>query len=165
MSNSSAAQFIRPPNTLLKKVGGKMGKANPQAIARAEAAIAGMSEQFEDWLGDEFKKLQTAHGAVKANSMADEYGEAFFKASHDLKGLGTTYGYPLVSEMADSLCKMTMDKDLRLLVPLKILSAHVDAIRAVIHGKIKVADHPVGVALSKELRNRTEEFLAKHGRL
>ena len=41
--------------------------------------------------------------------------------AHDLKGLGATYQYPLVTRLAGSLCKMIDDPQTRLNAPMNII--------------------------------------------
>ncbi len=153
--------LITPPNTLRKKVGGKLGPVNMAAIAKAEAALSSLSENFDEWISDEVGKLEETRKAVLAEGLAGNAGQKLFNAAHDLKGLGTTYGYPLVSGMADSLCNITLEDDVRAKASIDLVSAHVDSIRAVVRGKIKTANNPVGQTLLKELSDRAAEFLAK----
>jgi len=159
--NHPEGELIAPPDTLRKKVGGKLGPASADAIAKAEAAISNLSENFDEWIGDEVTKLENARKAVLEKGLDGDAGEHLFNAAHDLKGLGTTYGYPFVSGMADSLCKITLEKEVRAKASIELVSAHVDSIRAVVRAHIKTANNPTGKALLKELSDRAQEFLAK----
>ncbi|PHS21966.1 MAG: Hpt domain-containing protein [Robiginitomaculum sp.] len=153
--------LITPPDTLRKKVGGKLGPVNAAAIARAEAAMESLSENFDAWICDEVDKLETARKAVLVDGLSSDAGQDLFNAAHDLKGLGLTYGYPFVSSMADSLCKIILEEDVRAKAPIELVSAHVDSIRAVVRGHIKTTNNPVGQALLKELSDRSATFVAK----
>ena len=155
MSNS--AQVIRPPNTLRLKVGG--GGIDPSAIAKAEAALAAMSSQFGQWLQDEIDKMEKAQSDIRTQGYNAQTAEALYFRAHDLKGLGATYQYPLVTRLAGSLCKMLDDPAKRLTAPPVILDAHVDAIRAVVRDKIQTDDHPVGRMLAETLEARVAEHL------
>ena len=157
MSNS--AQVIRPPNTLRMKVGGGFGGIDAQAIERAEAALAAMSAQFGQWLQDEITKLEKAQSDLQTQGYTAATTEALYFRAHDLKGLGATYQYPLVTRLAGSLCKMLDDPAKRLDAPLVVLDAHIDAIRAVVRDKIQTDDHPVGKALAETLEARVSEHL------
>ncbi|MDQ7017861.1 MAG: Hpt domain-containing protein [Robiginitomaculum sp.] len=159
--NKAEGELIAPPDTLRKKVGGKLGPANMEAIAKAEAALSNLSENFDTWICDEVDKLEVARKAVLEEGLDGDAGQDLFNAAHDLKGLGTTYGYPFVSGMADSLCKITLEKEVRAKASIELVSAHVDSIRAVVRSHIKTTNNPVGQALLKELSDRATEFLAK----
>ena len=152
MSNS--AQVIRPPNTLRLKVGGGFGGIDANAIAKAEAALLAMSSQFGQWLQDEITKLDAAQAGIRAKGLNTETAEELYFRAHDLKGLGATYQYPLVTRMAGSLCKLLDDPAHRAEAPLLLLDAHIDAIKAVVRDEIKTDEHPTGRILAETLEAR-----------
>ncbi|PZU58305.1 MAG: Hpt domain-containing protein [Brevundimonas sp.] len=154
MSNS--AQVIRPPNTLRMKVGGGFG-INADAIAKAEEALKAMSAQFSQWLNDEVAKLDQAQADIRDKGYTPQTAEALYFRAHDLKGLGTTYEYPLVTRIAGSLCRLLDDADTRMNAPVVVLDAHIDAIRAVVRDQIKTDDHPTGRVLAETLEAKVAE--------
>lgn len=156
---SNPPQIIRPPNALRAKVGG-FGGIDANAIAKAEAALKAMSAQFGQWLNDEIVKLDQAQTDIRAKGYTPETAEALYFRAHDLKGLGATYQYPLVTRIAGSLCRLMDDTDKRMQAPLAILDAHVDAIRAVVRDEIQTDEHPVGRDLAETLEARVAEHLA-----
>ncbi|WP_374515972.1 Hpt domain-containing protein [Brevundimonas sp.] len=157
MSNS--AQVIRPPNTLRLKVGGGFGGIDASAIAKAEEALKAMSAQFGQWLQDEIVKLDKAQADIRSQGYNAQTAEALYFRAHDLKGLGTTYQYPLVTRLAGSLCKMMDEPGKRMAAPLVLIDAHVDAIKAVVRDEIQTDDHPTGKALAETLEARVAEHL------
>jgi hypothetical protein len=82
--------------------------------------------------------------------------ENLYLRAHDLKGLGTTYGYQLITRIAGSLCRMIDDKEKRATTPLELVDAHIDAIRAAVRDDIKTDEHPVGRVLVEELERRVK---------
>lgn len=156
MSNS--AQVIRPPNTLRLKVGGAFGGIDANAIAKAEEALKAMSAQFGQWLQDEIVKLDKAQSDIREQGYDTRTAEALYYRAHDLKGLGTTYQYPLVTRLAGSLCKMLDDPTKRMAAPLVLIDAHIDAIKAVVRDQIQTDDHPTGKVLAETL----EAKVARH---
>jgi len=152
-------QVIRPPNPLRAKVGGGFGGIDASAIARAEEALKAMSAQFGQWLNDEVAKLDKAQADIRSQGYSPETAEALYFRAHDLKGLGTTYEYPLVTRIAASLCRMLDDADKRMQAPLAVVDAHIDAIKAVVRDKIQTDDHPVGRDLAETLEARAAEHL------
>ena len=157
MSNS--AQVIRPPNTLRLKVGGGFGGIDASAIAKAEEALKAMSAQFGQWLQDEIVKLDKAQTDIRNNGYNEQTAEALYFRAHDLKGLGTTYQYPLVTRLAGSLCKMMDEPAKRMAAPTVLIDAHIDAIKAVVRDQIQTDDHPTGKALAETLEARVAEHL------
>lgn len=156
---SNPAQVIRPPNTLRLKVGGGFGGIDASAIAKAEEALKAMSSQFGQWLQDEVVKLDKAQTDIRTMGYTPATAEALYFRAHDLKGLGTTYQYPLVTRLAGSLCKLLDDPTKRMSAPLVLLDAHIDAIKAVVRDEIQTDDHPVGKVLSETLEARVAEHL------
>jgi chemotaxis protein histidine kinase CheA len=163
MAMPEKAQIIQVPNTLRAKVGGRMAAVDAQAIAKAEAALADLSSHFQDWLMDEIKKLEDVQALIKAEGLNIVNADQLFYRAHDLKGLGTTYGFPLITRVAGSLCKMLDEDEKRMVAPWKLVEAHLDAIRAIVRGQIKAVDHPTGLMLSETLESRVKEHLEKVG--
>ncbi len=157
MSNSS--NVFRPPNALRAKVGGGFGGIDANAIAKAEEALKAMSSQFGQWLQDELAKLDQAQSDIRAKGYTAETAEALYFRAHDLKGLGATYQYPLVTRIAGSLCRILDDADKRLQAPLPLVDAHIDAIKAVVRDEIQTDEHPVGRDLAETLEARVAEHL------
>ena len=85
--------------------------------------------------------------------------ESLYLRAHDLKGLGTTYGFPLITRIAASLCALTEDAEKRTRAPMVLVDAHIDAIRAAVRDDIRDAAHPVGKLLAEELERRVKAHL------
>ena len=155
---SNPPQVIRPPHPLRAKVGG-FGGIDADAIAKAEAALKAMSAQFGQWLQDEIVKLDKAQADIREQGYNAATAEALYFRAHDLKGLGTTYQYPLVTRLAGSLCKMMDDPAKRMAAPTVLIDAHIDAIKAVVRDQIQTDDHPTGKILSETLEARVAQHL------
>jgi hypothetical protein len=159
VGDSNQAQVIPPSNNLKLKVGGGRFSLDADSIARAEAALKSLSSQFAQWMQDELTKLDGARAEVRAKGLTPETSEALYMRAHDLKGLGATYEYPLVTRIAASLCRLIDDPKTRTAAPMSLVDAHIDAIKAVVRDDIKSDDHPVGRALAVELETKTQAHL------
>lgn len=133
-------------------------RIDPDAVARAEAALAAMSVNFEEWLKVEITKLDNAMSLVHSQGRSDMSMEALYHRAHDLKGLGTTYGYPIISQIAGTLCRLIDSADKRRLSPLPLVEVHVEAIKAAARNQIRSDDDPVGRALVTELESKVADF-------
>ena len=161
MSQQNPGQMIQPTNALRLKVGGgRLGAIDPAAIAKAEAALKSLASNFTQWLADEITKLEAARQQVKAGGATPENMENLYLRAHDLKGLGTTYGYQLITRIAGSLCRMIDEKEKRANTSLELVDAHIDAIKAAVRDDIKSDDHPVGSVLVEELERRVKAVVA-----
>ncbi len=85
--------------------------------------------------------------------------ESLYLRAHDLKGLGATYEFPLVTRIAASLCRLIDDPKTRAAAPMGLVDAHIDAIKAVVRDDIKSDDHPMGRAIAVELETKTQAHL------
>src|ERR1700760_568172 len=144
-------QMIPASNSLKLKAGSRFGGIDPAALANAEAGLKGLSSNFDQWMKDELTKLDAARDRIKAEGYNAETGENLYFRAHDLKGLGATYGFPIVTSIAGLLCRLIDDPATRLRAPLFLLDAHINAIKAAVRGDIRENDHPVAQALLAEL--------------
>ncbi len=158
MTENNQGQVIQVPNTLRLKVGGRLGAIDPAAIAKAEAALKSLSGNFAEWLQDEVTKLEASRQRVRTEGLTPEASENLYLRAHDLKGLGATYEYPLVTRIAGSLCKLIDDPDKRAEAPLKLIDAHIDAIKAAVKGGIQTDNHPIGRTLVQELETQVKAY-------
>ncbi len=157
---SSSVKVIQPPNLLRAKVGTRFEGIDAGAIAKAEEALKNMESQFGKWLEDEVGKLDAAGGAIRAAGFTAETADGLYARAHDLKGLGTTYQFPLVTRLAGSLCRLLDDPRGRLATPVVLIDAHIDAIRAVVREGIQTDQHPTGRVLSETLEQKVAAFRA-----
>lgn len=159
MSEPKPGQMIQAPNALRLKVGGgRLGAIDPAAIAKAEAALKSLSGNFTQWLNDEITKLEASRQVVRTDGPSADNMESLYLRAHDLKGLGATYGFPLITRIAGLLCRLIDDKAKRLQAPMSLVDAHIDAIKAAARDDIKTEDHPIGKILVQELEGRIKEF-------
>ncbi len=124
------------------------------SLARAEAALKALAGQFARWLRDEIDKLEAARARVATEGLSGDAGEALYITAHDLKGLGGTYEFPIVSRIAASLCALLEDADKRPARPLDLIDAHIEAIKAMVRDDIREDLHPLGGATVIALENR-----------
>lgn len=137
----------------------KLGALDADAVARAEAALKSLSSNFEGWMRDELAKLETARDQLRAEGLNAQTAETLYFRAHDLKGLGTTYGYPLVTRIAGSLCRVLHDADKRLSAPVYLIEAHVEAIIAAVRKDIRTDGDATGRALAEELEAQVSRLI------
>ena len=160
MSNDSPMQVINQPNSLKLKLGGRFGGIDLAAIAKAEAALASLSGNFAQWMQEELQNLEVARQAIRVEGLTAQTAEGLYFRAHDLKGLGATYEFPLITRIAASLCRLIDDPATRQEAPMFLVDGHIDAIRAAVRDEIRTDTHPVGKVLIVELERRVDEFIA-----
>ena len=81
---------------------------DPEAVARAESIVASMSEEYLKWLRGDLdeldKTLSEARGSVRAV-------DQLRRKVHDIRGQGGSFGFPLISQVADALHKVIVSQD------------------------------------------------------
>ncbi len=129
----------------------RLGRIDPAAIARAEAALRGLAAEFGQWLHAEVEKLQAARAAVHTHGLTLDTANQLYGCAHDLKGLGTTYEFPIITRISGMLCKVLGDGERRLGTPMELLDAHVDAIVACLRDNTRDPATAVGLARIQQL--------------
>jgi hypothetical protein len=147
-------EIINPPNMLKVKVGGKLPPADAAMIERATRAVDNLKCEFADWLGEEITKLEACLVEVRKEGLDSPVGEMLFTTAHDLRGLGSTYEFPIITRMAGSLSKLLDSEEKRADAPLSLIEAHVGAIRAAVVQNVRTEQDPVGRALAEELEKQ-----------
>jgi HPt (histidine-containing phosphotransfer) domain-containing protein len=153
-------EVITPPHELRKLVGpGSPG--DPDPVQRAEAALVELSSEFTGWMQLECERLDACRQDVKRDGFNEKTHGALFRAAHDIKGEAVTFGYPETVGAAESLCRLLEHVPNMTEIPLSLVEQHVDAIRAIIreHARPDVAE--VSIALTKRLREVTDEYLRR----
>ena len=77
-----------------------------EAIERAEAALKALSVNFKEWMTQEVERLETARANARMAGFSNESLEKLYLRAHDVKGLGSTYEYPLITAVAAQLCRL-----------------------------------------------------------
>lgn len=124
-----------------------------KALVRADQTLKALSGSFDQWLEADVARLQAARISAEQHGWTDDGLHGVFCAAHNLKGMGATYGSPLATQLAASLCRLVetdAGKTASRANP-SLVSAHVDAIRAALRDNIGSANHPIGRALLEAL--------------
>ena len=119
--------------------------SNPQLdpqdlIAKAEAALAALSDQFGPWLQGELTKLAAARAALDLDPSDGQALEALHHRAHDLKGLGTTCQFASITRLAASLCRLVISHPVGQPPRLDLIDAHIQAIKTVLSENLGKAD-------------------------
>jgi hypothetical protein len=131
-----------------------MAGIDPDMVARAEAALKALSSQFAVWLQDEIAKLEAARASVMVEGLDGTAGEVLYTRAHDLKGLGATYEFPIVTRVMASLCRLIESPERRALAPLALVEAHVNAVKTMVRDGVKDDTDPVGQAMVRSLEEQ-----------
>jgi HPt (histidine-containing phosphotransfer) domain-containing protein len=157
-------RYYRLRNQLKEKAAG-LGAAggaaqiSAQALAAAEAEFARMSEDYPDWVQGHLQRLYEQHKAcVERPELRHQHFKQLNEIAHDMKGQGGTFGFPLISQFADSLYGFTRPREEYANAEVDLVKAHIDAMNAVVKGRIKGPGGAIGQQLSETLAKAIERY-------
>jgi chemotaxis protein histidine kinase CheA len=136
-------------------------KSMSSALARAEAAVADLAKTYPSWALAEVAKARAALQAASDDPVGRaQHVEALFRIGHDLKGQGTSFGFPLITKIGTSLCALTRDRDRSYEAKhIELARSHLDAIELVLTKNIRGEGGKTGAELAAKLEQRVKEAL------
>jgi chemotaxis protein histidine kinase CheA len=150
---------IAQPNPLRDMVRRVPDDTIDDPVARAEAALASLSTEFEAWMAAECERLATAHTAFARDGASRATIDDLFRAAHDIKGGASTFGYPIAAVTAESLCRIIEHAPDLAQVPSGLIQHHVEAIQAIVREDTALDKATTAKELCAQLRKLADEFL------
>nr|WP_281500837.1 Hpt domain-containing protein [Kordiimonas marina] len=128
----------------------------------AEEALHKMAEDYPDWVSGLIVKLQEQHGrCVDTPEKRRDCFEEINRIAHDMKGQGGTFGYPLITTVSDSLYGFTQSREEISDNQVELVKAHLDAMRAVIRGRVSGSGGDIGQKLIEGLNQAILKYSKK----
>ena len=152
-------QIITQPNPLRKLLRRVDEKDADDPIARAEAALAGLSGEFKDWMSAECDRLAAAHATILKEGFTNATRDELFRAAHDVRGDAATFGFPTAAAAAESLCRIIEHAPDLGMVPAELIAHHINAIQAIVREQANISKLGVASELSSKLRGVADEYL------
>ena len=148
--------ILPPSQDLKRRIGGALKPLTDLQIEQVQATLESFATGMGDWLRSDLKRLDAARAAFLDDRQSRDRIRNLHRASHDLKGLGHTYGYPIVSVIADTLCKSIDALAEKGDIPGDLINAHVDALLAVVNLNIRKTGSSPAAELLSGLARLTE---------
>jgi chemotaxis protein histidine kinase CheA len=158
VTESADHEVIVVPNRLKKAVR-HAGADDRDPIADAEEALLELSVQFGSWMEDECTQLDNARQLVNAEGFTEAARQTLFRAAHDIKGHGATFGFPMAADVADSLCRLIEHCSDLSHVPLAFIDQCVDSVRAIIREHDRIDAGRTAAELANGLRSIANELI------
>ncbi len=145
-------------NRLREKISG-LGQAGPLTIdpdilSAAEQQLDRMEGDYADWVKSSLQQLATAFRQAQAEELPRKRGPMVVqinRLAHDLRGQGSTFGYPLITVFGKSLYESTLNPDDPSDQMISFIGSHIDGINAVIRDRIKGTGGEIGGELIHSL--------------
>jgi hypothetical protein len=123
-------------------------------LARAQAAVADLAKSY---VPNTLADLDGCAALLKtAREMPDQRTAAvkdLYNIAHNVKGQGSSFGFPLVTRIAHSLCTLVRQERDFSDADLGTIQAHLDALRLILTKDIKGEGGEVGAKLAARLEN------------
>ena len=139
--------------------GGSSNSAYQKAIKAAEEAIEQLSDEFDNWLTVEVDRLDQSVATLKTKGWNDEDKDVLFTISHDIKGQATTLGYPVITEICDTLCHLLEKAPNYNHISLKVIEIFASSIRSIIQQCQRGSENEKANAISQGLRQMAMKIL------
>lgn len=143
-------QVVHPPNKLKDLVGGAAAM-DDDLLAKAEAAAQAVvdSVDLSETCKGHLDALSKSVEAIAGGEDADGHEKTIYGTMHDLRGLGSSFGYPLVTRIATSMNHYldSAAPGRRGKTDLDVIRAHVDAIKGVMANKLKGETGQIGLQI------------------
>ncbi len=160
-------RYYRLRNKLKEKATGGAGDGSGkcsislEALEAAEKLFAEAQDEYPNWVQENLDKLFKALAVCEQQPDKRPVAfEALNAIAHDMKGQGGTFGYPLVSLFGCGLHDITKEQDEIKDAHVQIARAHVDAMRAVVNGRVAGDGGEIG----RELMSSLEAAIRKYSR-
>lgn len=144
------AKSIDPPNPVADKaIKGGPNAVNADMLERAEQVIADVAGDYLEWVQGDLQKLRAAlDSLVQSDDRQAVALERLFDVSHEMKGQGGSFGYDLMTVIADHMCRLIERLDGKAGPnEIEVLQLYVDALHVVIAKGLTADGGPEGKRL------------------
>lgn len=160
MAPEAEREIIDPPTSLTNHIRRTPGgdALDMSVVTKAETALQEISTDFPEWMAKEIEALRAMRDEFRVKGLNDESAREFFLHLHNVRGQAATLGFPLVGQIAGSLCEVVQNvpaKD----IPKEVVENHVDAIFAIVNEKATGAGNEIARKLVARLCSVTKEYL------
>ena len=129
---------------------------NPEDLERlAMEAMADLSAKFPAWVSGDVQKIKQL--LAEASGIFGDERTEFIHANiypkvHDLKGQGTTFGYPLITDIGSHMCQLLTSKDSFTSDDLLVLKNDTKMMETVLWKKLKGDGGAKGAEILEKLK-------------
>lgn len=138
------------------------GGETARMLARAEAAVADLARSYASWAGADIDKCAEILAATRAAPSSERVPMAreIHGVAHNIKGQGSSFGYPLMTRLGQSLCQLTRRKPTFSEADLDLVGAHIEAMRLVLAKEIRGDGGELGDRLGARLEEKVRAALS-----
>ncbi|WP_370153609.1 hypothetical protein [Ferrovibrio sp.] len=161
------ADFLPPPQDLQRRAvnftKGYRLKLEPAELRRLEEVVEKATDAFTAEVAERLRQLRQTIADVAGGNDEPQAMRIIRALSLDIKGMGGTFRYPLLSAYAKSLNDFAVQVDRPSAVQTDILAAHIDAMYVVMAERITGVGGRRERDLLEALQTAVEKHMPRHG--
>jgi hypothetical protein len=160
VTENRKVEIIMPPNLIKAKASMPGGLTEKEAIKRGDAKVQELAANYIGWAKadvEELERLIKELPLVKETEARRQAVRKLYKKSHDLKGQGATFDYPIVTMIGGSLCSYLEGLGEDTNVSTEVVFMHVEAAKIILMREIK----GLGGAPEQELLDGLRKVVTK----
>ena len=136
---------------------------DPLIIDAAEARIQRLVGDYADWVKRYLASMVSSHASLEIGGWPEDGNAKHIaninRIAHELRGQSGTFDYQLITAFGKSLYQATMDTEIKVTENrLKLIAAHIDAIRTVFRNRVTGDGGQVGKTLLREIENASQKY-------
>ena len=147
-------EVIKPPDTISKRV--KLGGPNAVKLegltANEEQFVESIASNYLEFFRKDLQILSGAFVSLASAPQSNEAKETIYTASHDIKGQAGSFGFDLITGIADQLCRFIESLETIEKKHLEVIGFHVEAMKIAESKEMKGNGGPAGQKLLEGLR-------------
>ncbi len=131
-------------------------------VERAKASVRELAEQFPSFVAADINKARVALDTAlpKPLDCAAEMAD-YFDAMHNIKGLGGSFNYQLVTDVADSNCRLLKEGGDSGEDVLKLCQAHLNTLTSIVDRRIQGSGGDTGAQIVATLTANVDKVIAE----
>jgi hypothetical protein len=124
------------------------------APASDTGSMTALQVDYERWTLETLARMSEALGLARTGSEVRAVAlRQIFEGAHDIKGQGASFGYPLLSRIGQSLCRVGHGASYESFSAdaLKVVGAHLEAMKIILEKEIRGDGGALGARLADKL--------------
>ena len=136
-----------------------MSRLDSETLARARIALRELLSAFDSAIEADISALTLARDRLRSPSPTQEALRELMTHTELVEAHGNRYAAPLVAAIAGSLSMLLNHVPEPIALPLSLVDAHVDALKALAGAFGNRADDPTGIELTHLLREQVQSSI------
>jgi chemotaxis protein histidine kinase CheA len=130
-------EIHHPPEKLKNKIDKNGGLSLKEIERRMDQRMNGLSEQFLSTIPEVIKTIETALKSLENGTGGEAEKLTLFRQGHDLKGMGASFGFPIMGTIGEGICELTNTEIAASSIKLPLVRVHLDLLTYVAAKQIK----------------------------